>query len=299
MKRVLVTGATGFIGRQSLAALRARNVEVYAVSSRTPPSGDGVRWLKVDLLAPGAAGETVRAVSPTHLLHLAWYAVPGRFWTAPENLPWVQASVDLLRALADAGGRFVGAGTCAEYAPADGDCDERRTPVRPATLYGACKHAVGTIADAVNGARVSAAWGRVFHLYGPGEAEGRLVPAVVRALLARQPAECTAGTQLRDFMHVQDVGEAFVALLESDVRGPVNIASGEPVTVADLVVRLARGLDAEPLLRLGARPTPAGEPPRLTADVRRLRQEVGFHPSHTLDAGLAETLRWWREARLQ
>ena len=147
-------------------------------------------------------------VEPTHLLHLAWNAEPGRYWTTPENLAWVQASLALYRAFAAGGGRrAVFAGTCAEYDWSRAAvCREDETPLAPATLYGAAKQGLGSTLCA-HGAEhgPSTAWGRVFFLYGPREHPQRLVPAVVRGLLARERVAVTHGRQVRDFMHVADV----------------------------------------------------------------------------------------------
>lgn len=296
MRRLLLTGATGFIGRRCLSALLPGEFEVHAVSSAPQPPAAGVRhWHQADLLRPGASTRLVQEVRPTHVLHLAWVATPGEFWTSPMNLAWVQASIELLRAFADTEGeRFVGAGSCAEYATSDTDCDERVTPLRPSTLYGSAKHAFQTMLEGYSRGRLSSAWGRVFHLYGPAEHPARLVPSVIRPLMEGREALCTAGTQVRDFLHVQDVAEAFIAILRSEAQGAVNIASGEPVRVADVVSRIGESLGASSLVRLGAKPMPAGDPPRLTASISRIRDEVGWRPRWTLDRGLTETIEWWR-----
>jgi nucleoside-diphosphate-sugar epimerase len=295
-KRVLVTGASGFIGRASIAPLVERGFEVHAVGRRVRPDADPrAAWHRADLLAPGEPERIVAAIRPTHLLHFAWFAAPGKYWTAPENADWVAASAALARAFARAGGeRFVGAGTCAEYAPADRDCDERATPLEPSTLYGVSKLAVHRVVGALAADRFSAAWGRIFFLYGPHEDPSRLVPSVIRSLLGGREALCTAGTQVRDFMHVDDVADAFAALLASGVEGGVNIASGRPVRLADVVTRIAAALHAEALVRLGARPMPAGELPSITAATARLRDEVGWSRARTLDEGLAGSIAWWR-----
>jgi nucleoside-diphosphate-sugar epimerase len=214
------------------------------------------------------------------LLHFAWYAVPSRYWFAPENLQWVQASLALLQAFTQAGGqRVVMAGTCAEYDWNYGFCSEAITPLAPRTLYGVCKHALQMIlSNFTRDNQLSSAWGRIFFLYGPHERPERLVPMVIRSLLRNEPARCSHGNQVRDFLHVQDVASAFVALLNSPVTGPVNIASGQAVRLKDLIYAIAAKIDQTQLVRLGAIPTLSDEPSFLVADVRRLHDEVGWQP---------------------
>lgn len=143
MKTVLLTGATGFIGRQCLPLLRQAGFEVHAAARGHRQAGDGVTWHDVDLLADGAAARLVASVAPSHLLHLAWNTEPGRYWTAPDNFEWVRASLSLLRAFAEQGGRrVVMAGTCAEYDWRHGWCSETVTPRCPSTVYGTCKNAL-------------------------------------------------------------------------------------------------------------------------------------------------------------
>jgi nucleoside-diphosphate-sugar epimerase len=114
-------------------------------------------------------------------------------------------------------------------------------------------------------------------------------------MLKGESAECSSGEQTRDFLHVADVASAFVALLDSALQGPVNIGSGEPVAIRDVVRKIAEKLGCPQLLKLGARPTAAQEPPVLFADVRRLNHEIAWRPKIGLDAGLDRTIAWWRE----
>lgn len=293
--RVLVTGASGFIGGHVVAPLLACGAEVHAVS-RSDAVPEGTHGHVVDLMDSSAVAAVLRAVRPTHLLHLAWCTTPGRYWTAAENFDWVAASLWLYRRFADLGGmRAVVAGTCAEYDWTGPVLDEASTPCRPASLYGYAKHQVHCLleqAEAAGGPPV--AWGRVFFLYGPGERPGRLISDVVLALLRGVPVETTAGTQRRDFLHVADVAGAFAALCDDSVRGAVNIGSGEPRPLRDLVTRLADLVGRPDLLRLGSRLDRPGEPAQLTATVSRLRKEIGFAPRFDIDAGLADTVAWWR-----
>jgi nucleoside-diphosphate-sugar epimerase len=292
--RVLVTGANGFIGRHAVAGLQATGWDVHATGAGRPLEVPGMRWHAGDLLAPGEPGRLIAAVRPTHLLHLAWYAEPGEFWNSRRNLQWVRASTDLAEAFLDAGGeRVVGVGSCAEYDWHDGHCVEDQTPLRPATLYGASKRAVGLITEALAAqSGVSAAWARLFFLFGPFEHPDRLVSSVVRALVAGQPAWCSDGLQVRDFLHVKDAGEALAAILESGVTGAVNVASGHPLAVRDLVHRIGEMVGRPDLVRLGVRPS---DPvPRLTASTDRLNHRVGWTPRFTLEEALSDTIAWWR-----
>lgn len=174
-------------------------------------------------------------------------------------------------------------------------CHEFQTPIRPATVYGAAKAAVATVLPVfAEAAGLSSAWARIFFAYGPGERPERLVASVIRALLAGQPALCSPGDQVRDFLHVDDLAGALVTLLESDLTGPVNIGSGVPLSVAELARSIGRLLERPELVKLGARPAPAHEAPLVLADVGRLRDELQWSPSHDVESGLRDTIAWWR-----
>ncbi len=297
MKRVLLTGATGFIGRQCVPLLVARGNEIHAVSGKHAGLGEGAEWHQTDLLAPGEAEALVARVRPTHLLHLAWYpSVPGKFWTALENFRWVEASLALLRAFEKHGGqRVVVAGTCAEYDWDYGVCVEEVTPLAPATLYGTCKYALHSLFGAFcRQTGLSGAWGRIFLLYGPHEHPARLVAYVIASLLRGEPAECSSGHQVRDFLHVGDVASAFVTLLDAGICGPVNIGSGAPTSLKDIVTTIGEKIGRPDLIRLGARPALTNDPQLLVPDVRRLQAALGWKPRYTLGPGLDDVIEWWR-----
>jgi len=298
MKRVLVTGPTGFIGRHSLLSLINKGYEVHAVT--LPGSAESISdkliWHEADLFDRAGIATLMGRLRPTHLLHFAWFVKHGAFWTDPVNRDWIENSMQLVDAfVANGGSRLTVAGSCAEYEWNDPVCSEGATPLRPATVYGECKNSLREQIQAFAGARnISWSWGRIFLLYGPYEPPARLVSSVIRSLLKGEPAKCTHGNQLRDFLYVQDVADAFVALLDSEVTGPLNIASGHSVALKDVVGMIADMMERRDLLQLGA--LPAGDDPaELSADVRRLREEVGWKPAVSLEEGLRRTIAWWKE----
>lgn len=297
MKRVLITGATGFIGRHCLLPLALSGYEVHALSSKTHHRNpDNIEWHVADLLKPDRASQIIDTIKPTHLLHFAWCTEPGAYWTSIDNLLWVRSSLTLLHAFLESGGqRAVMAGTCAEYDWRYGFCSEQVTPLEPRFLYGACKNSLQLILlTLAKQTGLSAAWGRIFFAYGPHEHPARLIPSIVRPLLKGDVAPCSHGSYIRDYLFVVDLANAFVALLNSLVTGPVNVASGRPVLLREMIEETARLLGRPELVQWGALPSQDDEPELLVADVRRLTREVGWQPQYGLQAGLARTIDWWR-----
>ena len=140
MKRVLLTGASGFIGHHCIGPLLPA-YEVHAVSTRAAAPRSGVTWH----VRPPAAGCRCRARAggPTHLLHLAWYVVPGKLITAPDNFGWVTASLESCRAVRRARRHTSGRrGSGYEYDWNYGYCSEEADAAAPDTVYGSCKQAL-------------------------------------------------------------------------------------------------------------------------------------------------------------
>lgn len=286
-----MTGAAGFVGRALLPMLAEAGYEVHAVSSRPSPGEPGdARWHQADLLEEGAAAKLVDAARPSHLVHLAWFTEHGEFWASPENHRWVEASFELWERFAAAGGeRSVFAGTCAEYEWGEPVLAES-TPLRPATLYGRCKDELRARLGEAAGAGTSVGWGRIFFPYGPGDERDRLIASVTRSLLAGSRAKATSGEQLRDFIYIDDVAAAFLALLQSDLREAVNVGSGTGATIRDVLERIGELTERPELIEFGAMPQREEEPRSIVADVSLISEQLGWRPRVGLSDGLERTV---------
>jgi nucleoside-diphosphate-sugar epimerase len=293
--RVLVTGASGFVGRWSLDPLLASGAEVHTLQRHEPPAIPGVVSHAVDLHDRAAVELLMRHVRPTHLLHFAWIATPGVYLTSLDNPVWLRSSLQLVESfLVNGGSRVVVAGTVAEYDWSAGVCSERTTPCRPATLYAACKHAQYEVLERWSAQEgFSVAEGRLFWTYGPEESPERLVPGMIHASLSGAPFQLRYPAQVRDYLHVADVGAAFSALLASDVQGAVNIGAGEGVALSRLGEIIGEETGEGLLIQPGD--ASANDPaPVVLAETTRLTRDVGFTPRYRLEQGIRETVAWWK-----
>lgn len=289
-RRVLLTGARGFIGRRCLPLLEASGFEIHAVSSREVRDG-GAAWHRCDLLDGAACEALLAAVRPSHLLHLAWIAQPGIFWTSPANADWLAAGTRLVQRFYGSGGlRAVGVGSCAEYGASALPCREQQTPIAPDTAYGKAKAAMCAALGVAAGAQERWAWARLFFPYGPGEPSGRFIPNVIEGLLRRAPVACTEGRQVRDFVYVDDVAGACVALLDTEAGGIYNVGSGEGRSLREVASAIVAQLGRGELLRFGERAPPAHDRAYVVADIGRLRSELGWSPQIGLQEGIRRSI---------
>jgi len=298
---VLVTGGSGFIGHWTLEPLVQRGFDVH-IAARRPWNGGIGQFHSVNLLDANESERLIANVRPTHILHCAWDVTHGNFWDAPENLDWVAATLTLARAFANyEGRRFVGLGTCAEYDWSDDGARPRREHdlLRPTSLYGQAKASTASVLQAFcANQEISFAWARMFHLFGPREAPGRLVASVARALIRGERAVCGAGHVIRDFMPVEQAGAALAMLIEGDVQGPVNVATGHGTSVETIAHLLGEISGRPDLVAIGALPAAVATPSVMTANVTRLRQEVGFNSGIDLRQALLASMQYWRVHKL-
>jgi nucleoside-diphosphate-sugar epimerase len=279
---VLVTGATGFIGRRVVDRLLAGGASVARL--------DG-RWSTRDELDAFLSQH-----SPASCVHLGWYAAPQDYLVSVAgNARSLADTLDLVELL-DAHGtsRLVVAGTSAEYAPSSSPMVEDGR-IAPVTIYGSAKALCHELLQTVRRPRsLTVTWTRLFNVIGPGEQPGRVLHSVVQALEAGKPVDLSEGTQLRDYVDVRDTAAALVQLLQPGSPAVVNVGTGTGRTLRELLETVGRQTQRAHLLRFGARPRGPADPDAVVADVALLRA-TGWRPERDTDETVRDVLQHYRD----
>jgi len=258
MKRILLTGATGFVGRQIHKCLLEAGHEVLPVLRpgsedrlcQGAPADIGI--VTNDVFAEQPEWWAEKCEGADAVIHAAWYVEPGKYLDSPRNLDCVAGTLALAQGVASAGVKqLIGIGTCMEYRLPSDSLDVG-APLDPQTLYAACKLSVyHMLTQYLATTRTSLSWCRLFYLYGEGEYPTRLVPYIRERLARGEVAKLSAGTQLRDFLDVRQAGAMIANVVETGQPGAINICSGMPTTIRQLAERIADDFGRRDLLEFG------------------------------------------------
>jgi dTDP-6-deoxy-L-talose 4-dehydrogenase (NAD+) len=257
---ILLTGATGFVGRQVLKALEAMHVRVRLVlrggehgDLSASPNIESIVTTQ-DLFSEPQANLLEMCAGVDIVVHVAWYAEPGKYLSSPKNMHCLTGTLSLAEAAAASGvKRFVGVGTCFEY-DLNYPVLSTTTPLAPSTSYAGAKAAAYYGLNSwLPSLGVEFAWCRLFYLYGEAEDPRRLVPYLHSKLQAGENVELTKGDQIRDFMDVARAGKMIAELALTNKQGAHNICSGIPVSIRQLAEQIADIYGRRDLLVFGAR----------------------------------------------
>lgn len=268
MKTILLTGASGFVGKQIVKALSTSSVRIVPVV-RTGKESSFQNQPNVyrivcspDIFQESTDWWAEQCKNIDVVIHAAWYAEPGKYLQSSKNMDCLIGSLNLAKAAAIAGvQRFVGIGTCFEYDLSAGVLS-KDTPLNPVTPYAGAKAALYMgLSQWLTQQSVDFAWCRLFYLYGEGEDERRLVPYLHKQLANGEMVELTSGKQTRDFLDVCEAGRIIAEVALGEQRGPINVCSGVPITVRQLAEQIADTYGRPDLLTFGARPDNLVDPP--------------------------------------
>lgn len=257
---ILVTGVTGFVGRQVLDRLISLGKRIRIIVRKDKQHQfDGRPEIEKVIPTTDLFSESVEwwekvCQNVDTLIHVAWYTEHGKYLQSSKNIDCLVCTLMMGKGAAKAEvRRVIGIGTCFEY-DLSNDVLSVETPLDPLTPYAGSKAAaylaLSQILPVLN---VEFAWCRLFYLYGEGEDNRRLVPYIRSRLIKGLPVNLTSGNQIRDFMDVKDAGQLIVKVGYSKLLGAVNICSGIPITVRKLAESIADEYGRRDLLRFGQR----------------------------------------------
>ena len=286
-KKVLLTGATGLIGKEIITPLKERGFEIYALTIDKNNPG-GVNWIFCNLFDENSVKKALEEVKPTHLLNFAW-ATTGDYLTSEINFEFVKAGLNLIKIFKENGGnRAVYAGTCFEYEFKDEPLKEGGS-LNPQTLYAVSKNALHQMTEEycrIN--NISFGYGRIFYVFGHGENEKRLTAHTINNLRNNREVVINNGDLIKDYMYTKDIAGAFAALLDSSVEGSVNICTGRGISLREYTGYIAKQLGKEEYLTIKQEAT--SQPPVIVGDNTRLTQEVGYKIKYDFESAIKEIL---------
>ena len=289
-KKVLITGGTGFIGRNVVDELISRGWEVHSlVFPPFAPEKEGLIQYEMNLMDTDAVNKFLKEHNFENLIHLAWYVGP-KCHVHDLNLDWTLATLNLLKNFKENGGkRFAGAGTISEYEYKYGYLLEDETPTSPKTLYGESKNSIYKIASVYckqNG--IEFKWPRIFNLYGPAEKSQRLMPSVINSCLKGEDVKVSDCLKFQDYLHVKDTACGIVDVFESDIEGAVK-----PVQLRAIVEKIAELTNFKGKILWGAIPAAFGD--EVVVGNNEKLKSIGWNQKYSLEEGLKETIDWWKE----
>lgn len=295
--KILLTGATGFIGAAFLRLALKEGHEVAALVRSSNHHCLGLDSSRLHLI-PGdlknPSWKEIEAFSPEVCLHSAWIATPGVYLESPENYKLVEDSFSFLTRMAELGAsHIIGLGTCIEYQITGEQrlLSEEKTPIQPSTTYAKCKNELRLRLEAsASRNRFGLCWGRVFYPYGPGEHPARLCSSIIARLSRGEKVELKTPESTKDYIFIEDLAAAVLHVVTTEFTGIVNLGTGVGVSVREIAHAIARMLNADELIS----ETPVPEPDPLgyvVADAARIRG-LGWSPQVDLKSGLHRIVDW-------
>lgn len=301
--RVLLTGATGFIGSHLLERLLAMKFPVAILIRNSSDTWrinefmDRAVVIRGDLSDAQAVQKPVSDFAPNILVHSAWYGVENRFRNEYEQLLLnLSYTTDLLKIIENTNiKKIIGFGSQGEYGPQSEPIDEHIKPC-PTTFYGTAKLCVFNILDMFcRNKNIDFSWMRLFSIYGPKDNDSWLIPMVINKILSSEEPALTEGRQLWDFLFVDDAVDAIIGMIMSDnCQGIFNLGSGSAITIRQVVEKIRDIINPSVSLGFGRIPYRPDQVMFLQAKTDKLRAAVSWNPRISIDTGIQQTISWYQ-----
>lgn len=287
--RVLVTGGSGFIGRELLKVFQKSNIDFVTIGRSTPQISKN--HVYYDFITDNNI-QIIRNLNCTHLVHLAWYAKHGEFWESENNFQWLEITTRLINEFFRYNGQYVFiSGTCAEYDWLDQESIKQNKKEHLKSTYGivkdTCRYAVQQISKKYN---KKTTWARLFYPYGPNEKEERLIPSIINALKKNKEPFEISYNNIRDLTHVRDIANAILLCLNREYNGTLDLCTGNGIRIKELISCLAELLEKDKKILLDQKERESNEPNSIIGDNKKL-VNMGWAPKVSLDEGLSEYVR--------
>lgn len=296
-KRVLVTGASGFIGSNLCQVLANNGIEVHGVYHNAPESlrNTRIQWWKCDLEDIEATRKLINNLKPYIIFHLAGWVMGSRSLehVLPTFHSILASNINILTTATEVGcERIVITGSQEE--PESGD-----PYVIPSSPYAAAKWGASAYArmfHALYSTPVVIA--RVFMVYGPGQRDHKkLIPYTILSYFQNSIPKFTSGSRQVDWIYVDDVVEGLLTLAGApNIEGQtIDIGTGETVSIKDIVYQLTSILKSKIKPEFGNIPDRPLEQTRV-ANILKTYSAIGWKPKTTLDEGLKQTVEWYKQS---
>jgi len=303
MNKVVITGATGMIGKCLIDVLTRKNIDVLAIvrenSKRAKNLSEHKNLKIIECNLDNLCNLDMSNTNYDTFFHLGWEGTSGAIrndaYIQNSNIKHTLDAVELAKKLGCT--TFIGVGSQAEYGRVQGLISEN-TKVNPETAYGIAKYTAGQLSRVLaNKYNIKHIWSRVFSAYGPYDGENTLVMSSIKQMIEEgKSPDYTKGEQLWDYIYCEDVAKALLLIAEKGKNNSTYcIAQGEAHPLYKYIETIRDKINPEIELRLGKIPYSENQVMNLSVNIDKLKSDTGFVPHYTFEKGIEETIKWYRK----